>query len=96
MNQIQVDIQEEVDHLYRLEYGKLVSVLTKAFGSSNMEMAEDVVQDAMLEATKQWTYQGIPDNPIGWIYKVAKCKAVNLINREKYKLKYTSEVARLL
>jgi RNA polymerase sigma factor (sigma-70 family) len=96
MKKTQVDIQAEVDHLYRHEYGKLVSVLTKTFGSCNMELAEDVVQDAMLEATKQWTYKGIPDNPIGWIYKVAKYKAVNLVNREKYKQEYTSEVVRHL
>ncbi len=50
MREAKVDIQKEVNHLFRHEYGKLVSVLAKTFGASNMELAEDMVQDAMLEA----------------------------------------------
>jgi len=80
----------------RHEYGKLVSVLTKTFGTSNIDLAEDVVQEAMLEALNKWAYNGIPNNPVGWIYKVAKYKAVNILNREKYKRLYTSEIAHFL
>lgn len=90
------NISEKIDHLFRYEYGKLVSVLTKTFGTSNIELAEDVVQEAMLEALHKWTYNGVPDNPVGWIYKVAKYKAVNILNREKYKRQYASETAHLL
>ncbi len=86
-------ISDQIDHVFRYEYGKLVSVLTKTFGTSNIELAEDVVQEAMLEALNKWAYNGVPDNPVGWIYKVAKYKAVNILNREKYKRKYESEVA---
>ncbi|MGL1885413.1 MAG: sigma-70 family RNA polymerase sigma factor [Reichenbachiella sp.] len=96
LSQPHQDISAEVNHLYRHEYGKLVAVLTKTFGADNMELAEDVVQDAMLEALNQWSYSGLPQNPVGWIYKVAKNKAVNLINREKYKSNYSSEIAHQL
>ena len=89
-------ITEQIDHLFRYEYGKLVSVLTKTFGTANIELAEDVVQEAMLEALNKWTYSGVPTNAIGWIYKVAKYKAVNILNREKYKQQYASELADLL
>lgn len=93
MPKSKTNISDKINHLFRYEYGKLVSVLTKTFGPSNIELAEDVIQDAMLEALKQWEYKGIPENPIGWIYKVAKYKAVNIVNREKYKRKYSSEAA---
>ncbi len=96
MSKGQAGISDKIDHLFRYEYGKLVSVLTKTFGASNIELAEDVVQEAMLEALKQWEYKGIPQNPVGWIYKVAKYKAVNLVNREKYKREYSSVVAQYL
>ncbi len=89
-------IEKEITHLFRYEYGKLVSVLTKTFGASNIQLAEDVVQDAMLEALKQWTYKGVPENPVGWIYSVAKFKAINIINKEKTREKYSSEIADLL
>ena len=87
------NISDKIDHLFRYEYGKLVSVLTKTFGTSNIELAEDVVQEAMLEALNKWEYSGIPKNPVGWIYKVAKYKAVNILNREKYKWEYASDIA---
>ncbi len=85
------DISNQIDHLFRHEYGKLVSVLTKTFGASNMELAEDVVQEAMIKALEKWSYSGVPDNAVGWIYKVAKNKTVNIINREKYKRTHSEE-----
>ena len=37
-----------VDHFFRHETGKLIAVLTRIFGPHNLELAEDVVQDALL------------------------------------------------
>lgn len=89
-------VTQLVDHLFRHEAGRLVAVLTRIFGPHNIELAEDVVQDSLVEAIKQWTYSGIPSNPKAWIFTVAKNKALNVVNREKYKLKYSSDVAHLL
>jgi RNA polymerase sigma-70 factor (ECF subfamily) len=89
-------VNQLVDNLFRHESGKLVSVLTRIFGSENLDLAEDVVQDSLIEALNQWTYKGVPDNPSGWLFKVAKNKAVNIINREKYKRQYSSDVAHFL
>ncbi len=70
----------------------MVAVLTRIFGTDNLDMAEDVVQDSLIEAIKVWTYKGIPDNPSSWLFKVAKNKALNIINQEKYKRQYSSDV----
>jgi RNA polymerase sigma-70 factor (ECF subfamily) len=85
-----------VDHLFRHESGRLVSVLTRIFGSHNIDLAEDVVQDSLIEAINQWAYKGIPENPTAWIFRVAKNKALNILNREKYKRQYSQEVAHFL
>lgn len=85
-----------VDHLFRHESGKMISVLTKVLGTGNIALSEDMVQEAMLEAINQWEYKGVPDNPAGWLYNVAKYKAVNFIKREKTKQKYSSELLNLL
>lgn len=61
-----------------------------------MDLAEDVIQDAMVEALNQWSYNGVPENPIGWIYKVARFKAINQVNRDQYKKKYAEEARHLL
>lgn len=88
-----ITIDKLVDHFFRHESGKLVSVLTRIFGAENLDMAEDVVQDSLVEAMDQWQYKGVPDNPSGWLFTVAKNKALNIVNREKYKRKYASDIA---
>jgi RNA polymerase sigma-70 factor (ECF subfamily) len=92
----QKGISQTVEHLFRHESGRMVSVLTRIFGSDNLELAEDVVQDSLVEAIQHWAYRGIPDNPSGWIFRVAKNRALKIINREKYKKKYASDVIHLL
>jgi RNA polymerase sigma-70 factor (ECF subfamily) len=74
----------------------MVSVLTRIFGSDNISIAEDVVQDSLLEAIKQWTYKGIPENPSAWLFKVAKNKALNIIHHEKYLRLYSLDLSRSL
>ncbi len=72
-----------VDHLFRHEYGKMVSVLVRVFGPSNISLVEDVVQDAFIKAIGTWRYGNIPDNPAGWLHRVAKNKAIDILRSEK-------------
>ncbi|MEM9339953.1 MAG: sigma-70 family RNA polymerase sigma factor [Bacteroidota bacterium] len=72
-----------VDHLFRTEYGKAVSHLTSKFGSANLELAEDCVQEALIKAMQTWPYTQVPDNPTGWILRVAKNKMIDLLRREQ-------------
>jgi len=74
----------------------MIAVLTKIFGTANLDLAEDVVQDALVEAISQWKTRGIPDNPSAWLFRVAKNKALNIINREKYKRQYSAEASHFL
>jgi len=92
----QTKISQLVEHLFRHEAGKLVAVLTRVFGPENIDLAEDVVQDSLVEAMDNWQYKGIPDNPAAWLFRVAKNKALNIINREKYQRKYSSEASYFL
>jgi RNA polymerase sigma factor (sigma-70 family) len=84
-------INHLIDHFFRHEAGKMVSVLTKIFGAENMDLAEDVVQDSLVEAISNWQYNGIPQNPSAWLYRVAKNRALNIIHREKYRKQYAAE-----
>ena len=92
----QADISKLVDHLFRHESGKMVSVLTRIFGSQNLDLAEDVVQDSLIEALNKWQYKGVPGDPSAWLFRVAKNKALNLLNRKKYQRKYVSDVSHFL
>lgn len=71
------------DHLFRHEAGKLMAVLTRVFGTHNLQLAEDVVQDTLLKAMETWKLQGLPTNPTGWLFTVAKNKALDVLRRQK-------------
>lgn len=85
-----------VDHLFRNEAGKMVAVLTRLFGFSNMEQAEDIVQDTLLKALEIWKFGTIPANPQAWLYRVAKNNAIDIIRRQKLKYKIDSDLAQQL
>ncbi|HMG07249.1 MAG TPA: DUF6596 domain-containing protein, partial [Mucilaginibacter sp.] len=75
--------QELIPHLFRTEYQKMISVLIYLFGIEHMEIAEDIVSDTFLSATELWGSKGIPENPTGWLYTVAKNKTRNYIKRNQ-------------
>ncbi|SEL83585.1 RNA polymerase sigma-70 factor, ECF subfamily [Aquimarina amphilecti] len=77
-------IDNTLNHLFRQESGKMVAVLIKIFGTENIEMAEDVVQDALVSALETWKYRGIPDNPKAWLYRTARNKAIDILRRNKH------------
>jgi RNA polymerase sigma factor (sigma-70 family) len=77
------EISQLAEHLFRQEAGKLVSVLTGIFGIDHLQLAEDVVQEALIRALQTWPYYGIPKNPAAWITQTAKNLALDLIRREK-------------
>lgn len=60
----------------------MVATLTRLFGPHHLELAEDMVQETLLQALQQWSYRGVPDNPGGWIVTVAKNKALDFLRRE--------------
>src|SRR5687767_3499587 len=66
----------------------MVSVLTKIFGTENLETAEDVVQQTFIDAMQVWKLKGIPDNPSAWLFRVAKNKAIDIIRRNKHSVQY--------
>ena len=68
-------------HLFRMEYRKIVAVLSKRFGFEQVEIAEDITSDTFLTATQTWGVNGLPENPVAWLYNVAKNKAKNHLQR---------------
>lgn len=69
------------DRLFRRSYGRLVGALTRALGPEHLSLAEDVVQDALIEALQTWPFRGVPENPEGWLYRVAHRRALDRVRR---------------
>lgn len=78
------NINQLTDHLFRHESGKMVAVLTKIFGTENLELSEDVVQETFIAAVQVWSLKGLPGNPSAWLMRTAKNKAIDVIRKNKF------------
>src|SRR5262249_42268113 len=71
---------DEIETLFRKEYGRAVAVLVRQFGDINV--AEDAVQDAFDAAINRWPSTGAPPNPVGWIITTARNRAIDRHRRQ--------------
>ena len=76
------EIDGLVDHLFRHRGGQMVAMLTRIFGPENLPLAEEVVQEALMAALTQWSFHGVPENPAGWLFRVARNKALDHVRRQ--------------
>ncbi len=79
MSDAQQHVAGVVDHLFRSSAGQMVSYLTRVLGPAHLDLAEEVVQDALVKALQAWPMAGIPDNPAGWLLQVARYRALDII-----------------
>ncbi|HXS37205.1 MAG TPA: sigma-70 family RNA polymerase sigma factor [Flavipsychrobacter sp.] len=72
-----------IPQLYRQEYSKMVSLLCSRFGIDQIDAAEDIVSETFLSAAETWGMKGMPDNPVAWLYRVAKNNVLNELKHER-------------
>ena len=72
---------ELLPHLFRTEYHKIISVLARHYGFEQLSVAEDIASDTFLIAAETWGIKGLPENPVAWLYTVAKNKSRDLLRR---------------
>jgi len=61
----------------------MVATLTRIFGIEHLNLAEDVVQEALARALQTWPYRGVPENPAAWIMTAAHRKLIDMARRER-------------
>ena len=74
------EIQQTVDAVWRMEAAKIVATLTRAVG--DVGLAEDLAQEALIDALQQWPETGVPRNAGAWLTTVAKRKAIDQWRRQ--------------
>lgn len=60
----------------------MVAALGRVFGMAHLELAEEVVQEAMLQALRQWPFRGGPKEPAAWLRQTARNKALDAVRRQ--------------
>jgi len=69
--------------LFRREGARIVAALAAHLGMHRLQLAEDVVQEALVRALQTWPYRGIPDNPAAWLTQAAKHLVLDALRREQ-------------
>ncbi len=72
-----------VESFFRHETGRLHGALLRLLGTQNLALAEDVAQEAMLRALRNWSMGGIPQNPSAWIMRVAMNLAKDALRHQR-------------
>src|SRR5512134_3541144 len=70
----------QIETTFREEYGRVLAALISQLG--DFTLAEDALQDALVEALKRWETDGIPRNPGAWLTTVAKRRAIYRLRRD--------------
>lgn len=67
--------ERAVAAVWRIESARIVATLTRLVG--DFGLAEDLAQEALVDALRQWPVDGVPRNAAAWLTAVAKRKAVD-------------------
>ena len=70
----------DLDRIFREESGRVVATLVRLFG--DIDIAEEMVQEAFVIASERWPETGLPPNPGGWITTTARNRAIDRLRRE--------------
>jgi RNA polymerase sigma factor (sigma-70 family) len=70
----------QIEHVLRELAPQVVGVVARRF--RDFSLAEDAAQEAMLAAFKQWPQEGIPQNPRGWLIRVALRRMTDTVRSE--------------
>ncbi len=69
----------QIERTFREEHGRVLAALIGQLG--DFELAEDALQDALVNALERWETDGVPRNPGAWLMTVAKRRAIDRLRR---------------
>ena len=76
-----INFEIAIQKIMREDWGYLLSSLLVIYNDINL--VEDVLQDAVEMALIKWRKDGLPKSTTGWIFTVAKRKAIDRLRRDQ-------------
>lgn len=70
-----------IEAVWRIESARIIAGLARIL--RDIDLAEELAQDALVAALEQWPQSGIPDNPGAWLMAAAKHRAIDRLRRSK-------------
>ena len=90
----QAETHQAIEATFRIERARLIAGLARMV--RNVDLAEELAQDALVVALSEWPRTGVPANPGAWLMAVAKRRAVDAFRRDKMRERKHQEIARTL
>ena len=90
----QAETDQAIEATFRIERARLVAGLARMV--RNVDVAEELAQDALVVALSEWPRTGVPTNPGGWLMAVAKRRAIDTFRRDKMRERKHEEIVRTL
>jgi RNA polymerase sigma-70 factor (ECF subfamily) len=69
-----------VERVFRAESGRILASLIGVIG--DFSLAEDALQDALVDALQQWPRTGVPRQPAAWLTTIARRRAIDRLRRD--------------
>lgn len=79
MADVATSMRKTIEAVWRIESAKLIGGLTRVV--RDVGLAEDLAQEALLEALERWPEMGVPDKPGAWLMATAKNRAIDELRR---------------
>ncbi len=81
-------IHKQITDTFQAESRIIIAALLSTL--CDIELAEDALQDALVDALQQWSKNGIPRNPGAWMMTTTRRKAIDRLRRAETRSKYSS------
>jgi len=88
------DLHSRIDATWRAESPKLIAALMRMV--RDLDLAEELAQDALVTALERWPQSGLPDNPGAWLMATAKHRAIDHLRRHQLQLRKHAQIAQEL
>jgi RNA polymerase sigma-70 factor, ECF subfamily len=84
-----------IERISRDDSARIIASLIRAC-AGDFQLAEDVLQEALIAALQHWPRNGEPRDPVSWIYTTARRKAIDHLRRERTSARTRATLGRLL
>ena len=88
------ETHQAIEATFRIERARLIAGLARMV--RNVDLAEELAQDALVVALAEWPRTGVPANPAAWLMAAAKRRAIDTLRRDKMRERKHEEIARTL
>ena len=88
------DLHRSIDAVWRAESPRIIAALMRLV--RDLDLAEELAQDALVTALERWPASGLPDNPGAWLMAAAKNRALDQLRRGRMLARKHAQIAQEL